>query len=127
HLPPRAELLAFAERARAQALEVLAAAAPDHPDALPRDGFIGEMVYEHECQHQEIMTFLLQMIPPERKRRPDDWRPAWPGDEPGDAMATVPGGPFVMGTAGGGFAYDNERPSHGVSLAAYRIDRAPVT
>ena len=127
HLPPRSELLAFADRVRAGALRVLETAAPDHPDPLLRGGFVGEMVYEHECQHQEILTFLLQMIPPDRKRRPDGWRPATAGVEPADEMIAVDGGTFSMGADGRGFSYDNERDAHPVALHDYRIGRAPVT
>ena len=126
-LPPRAELLDFAERVRADALRVLASAGPDHPDPLLRDAFVGEMVYEHECQHQEILTFLLQMLPPGRKRRPDGHPSPAPGVEPPDEMIAVPGGTFLMGDAGGGFAYDNERTAHPVALKDYQIGKFPVT
>ena len=39
----------------------------------------------------------------------------------------VRAGRSTMGADGDGFAYDNERPRHEVELAAFRIDRAPVT
>jgi len=42
----------------------------------------------------------------------------------GDGMVAVPAGPFVMGTDDGP---DDERPRHSVTLAAFRIDRFPVT
>ena len=126
-LPPRAELLDFADGVRAAALAILTTAAPDHPDPLLRAAFVGEMVYEHECQHQEILTFLLQMIPPGRKCRPADLpRPA-PGVEPADELIGITAGVFAMGAAGSGFAYDNERDPHPVALADYRIARFPVT
>lgn len=126
-LPPRSEILDYAERVRERSLAVLAPAAPDHPAELLRDGYVGELVYEHECQHQEIMTFLLQMIPSDQKRRPDGWTPGRAGTEPGGDPVRVAGGPFRMGTTGRGFAYDNEREAHEVELADFAIDRAPVT
>ena len=42
-------------------------------------------------------------------------------------MLEVPRQPIPDGLPGDGFAYDNERPRHALELAAFRIDRAPVT
>jgi iron(II)-dependent oxidoreductase len=39
----------------------------------------------------------------------------------------VPAGPFALGARDGVFAYDNERPRHGVEVGAFRIARRPVT
>ena len=45
----------------------------------------------------------------------------------GASMVLVPAGPFLMGDEGKGFAYDNERPRHEVHVAAFEIDRMPVS
>ena len=95
---------------------------PPHPNPLLRAAYIGWLAYEHERQHQEIMTLLLQMLPPDRIRRPDGWRPQQAGAEPPDAMVAVPGGPFTLGTTGRLFAYDNEREPHTVESIAARRD-----
>jgi iron(II)-dependent oxidoreductase len=51
-----------------------------------------------------------------------------PSAVPGpDAWRTVDGGRFAMGAGPYGFAYDNERPRHGVEVAPFRIARRPVT
>src|SRR5206468_8782564 len=42
-------------------------------------------------------------------------------------MALVPGGPFEMGAAAEGFAYDNERPRHELRVEPFLIDTTPVT
>ena len=42
-------------------------------------------------------------------------------------MATVPAGPFMMGTGDRSEAYDNERSRHEVHLDAFMIDVAPVS
>jgi iron(II)-dependent oxidoreductase len=39
----------------------------------------------------------------------------------------VDAGAYEIGAPSTGFAYDNERPRHTVELAAFEIDRAPVT
>lgn len=127
HLPPRSELVDYGRAVRDRVRDVLRSCSPDHPSPLLRDGLVGELVYEHECQHQEIISFLLQMIPPERKQRPDGPPPLVAGTEPANDMAAIPEGTFTLGAAGPGFAYDNEREPHPVHLPAYRIDRAPVT
>jgi ergothioneine biosynthesis protein EgtB len=126
-LPPKSEILAYADRVRGSVETILDTAAPDHPTPLLRDGYIGELVYEHECQHQEIMTFLLQMIPHSRKRVPSGWEPVRVVDEPVTGMVTIPEGSFLQGAAGPWFVYDNEREPHEVHLPSYRIDRAPVS
>ena len=86
--------------------------------------FIGEMLLQHEHQHNETMLQTLQLAEPgvyaPRARR-------------GRAAAAAAGSvavaarPVEIGFEGDGFAYDNERPRHRVELPAYRIDRAPVT
>ncbi len=43
----------------------------------------------------------------------------------GDGL--VEAGSYEIGAPDGGFAYDNERPRHAVELAAFEIDRTPVT
>jgi iron(II)-dependent oxidoreductase len=86
--------------------------------------FIGEMLVQHEHQHNETMLQTLQLaergvFAPLRPRPAR--RPAATGSiEVEAATATI-------GDDGDGFAYDNERPRHSVELGAYRIDRAPVT
>jgi iron(II)-dependent oxidoreductase len=103
---------------RERALEALDAA--DAPDP-----FLWEMVIQHEHQHNETMLQTLAL--------------AWPGvfaperaPLPGAAAVAggtvrVDGGPFLAGAPAAGFAYDNERPRHEVDLAAFEIDRLPVT
>ncbi len=39
----------------------------------------------------------------------------------------VEGGSYEIGAPANGFAYDNERPRHVVELAAFEIDRTPVS
>ena len=93
---------------------------------LLRDAFVFEMVLRHEQQHTETILQTLQLmtsaeyVPPGRRPTPDP--------EPiADGMALVPAGPFDMGAAAAGFAYDNERPRHVREIDAFRIDRVPVT
>lgn len=94
---------------------------------LLRDGFVYELVREHEAQHQEtiVQTILLMKDesyePLTRRVLPDPSVPARP------EMVAVPAGPFELGAAPGAFSYDNERPRHTVDTAEYAIGRFPVS
>jgi gamma-glutamyl hercynylcysteine S-oxide synthase len=90
-------------------------------DSVPP--FIVEMLLQHEHQHNETMLQTLQLAEPgvyaARRTRPSGAAAA--------GSVAVAAGQAEIGFDGDGFAYDNERPRHRVELAAYRIDRAPVT
>ena len=91
------------------------------------DGFDGdlmlvELVLRHEHQHNETMLQALCLAGLVQERRtPSGLAPSGPD------MVTVEAGEFEMGSPGDGFAYDNERPRHAVTLPAFEIDRLPVT
>jgi iron(II)-dependent oxidoreductase len=85
--------------------------------------FIGEMLVQHEHQHNETMLQTLQLaepgvLAPQRAAR---------DGVAASGTVAVDAGTVELGLGGDGFAYDNERPRHAVELSAYRIDRAPVT
>ncbi len=110
----RPEALAFMETVRERARSVLHRVSP----------FIGELLVQHEQQHNETMLQTLQLA--------DAGVYSPPRPEPGPAPAAegkrrLAAGSFAMGAAEEGFAYDNERPRHLVEVPAFTIDRAPVT
>ena len=106
-----AEARAYLESVRRRVLE---AEPPDDVYAL---------VVQHELQHQETMLQTLQLSGVAYPTPPhDDLRPP---PRPEDVL--VPGGPFILGTNDRLWAYDNERPAHVVELAAFRVERHPVT
>ena len=114
----RDDALAYMEAVRERALDVLDR---DRPTDRSRRGML---VVQHEHQHNETMLQTLQLAEPgtfvaRARRGRAERRPP--------ARSTVPGGPFELGHAATGFAYDNERPRHRVDLPAFEIDRAPVT
>jgi iron(II)-dependent oxidoreductase len=109
----RQEAIQYMEEVRERALEHLDEVGP----------VIGEMLLQHEHQHNETMLQTLQLAEPgvyapERER---------PTRLAATGSVVVEARPVQIGFEGEGFAYDNERPRHRVELAAYRIDRAPVT
>lgn len=90
-----------------------------------------ELGLQHEQQHQElILTDIKHLL----------WcNPLWPvyrgapaagaAAEPAVAASAwlrLPGGLVQIGHEGAGFAFDNERPRHGVYLPPYEIATRPV-
>ena len=123
-----AELRAYMADVRERTLEVLDGVeiSPDAEDRLLREGFVYEMLLAHELQHNETMLQLLQLVdgyelPP--RSRGTRRRAGAAGPE----TVAVEAGEYEIGAPARGFAYDNERPRHAVELAAFEIDRSPVT
>jgi iron(II)-dependent oxidoreductase len=121
-----AELRAYMDGVRERALEVLAEVevGPDASERLLRDGFVYEMLIAHELQHTETMLQLLELV--------EDYELPLPlgttaVDRDGSETVAVAAGRYAVGASARGFAYDNERPRHEVELAAFEIDRNPVT
>jgi iron(II)-dependent oxidoreductase len=126
-LPDSAGVLAYLREVRRRTHAQLARVTFDPCDPLTADGYVYQMIAQHEAQHSETILQTIGLI--------DDLRyePGW-RREPRAALvpveaecAVIPAGPFVMGTDDRTVAYDNERPAHLVELARFRIDLAPVT
>ncbi len=109
------DVFEYVAAVRARTLEVLDRVGPG-------DGTLFEMVIRHEAQHNETMrqTLFLGDLPGGR------FAP-YAAPRARDRWIHVPAGPFEMGAADEGFAFDNERPRHVVELPAFRIARRPVT
>jgi iron(II)-dependent oxidoreductase len=129
-LPTGEELAGYLARVREQTLRVLESGADGGEPRLLEDGFVYEMVVEHEEQHQETLLQAMQVLadPPyaPARRRPLP-SPRDTGRSIARDMVVIPGGPFRMGWQRPGFAYDNELPPHEVEVAAFAIGRFPVT
>jgi iron(II)-dependent oxidoreductase len=121
-----AELRSYMADVRERTLEVLDGVEidPDAGDPLLREGFVYGMLLAHELQHNETMLQLLQLV--EGYELPALIE-AEPGTAPETEMVTIGAGEYEIGAPARGFAYDNERPRHAVALAAFEIDRTPVS
>jgi gamma-glutamyl hercynylcysteine S-oxide synthase len=121
-----AELRAYMADVRERTLEVLAAVdvGADVEDPLLREGFVYEMLLAHEHQHNETMLQLLQMVDGYEPLRPLGTAPV---AQDGSETIAISAGRYEVGARARGFAYDNERPRHEVELAAFEIDRTPIT
>jgi len=93
---------------------------------LLREGFVYEMLFAHELQHNETMLQLLQMVDGYEPVRPEFAPGFAPSPEEPESIA-VEGGKHEVGAPRRGFAYDNERPRHTVDIPPFEIDRTPVT
>jgi iron(II)-dependent oxidoreductase len=97
----------------------------DNP--LLRDGYVYEMVLQHEYQHNETILQTLQLKQgtpyraPRRIALPSAARPHE------SSMVSFGGGRVTIGTTDRRTAYDNERPLHDRDVAPFAIDVSPVT
>ncbi|MEJ2482528.1 MAG: SUMF1/EgtB/PvdO family nonheme iron enzyme [Gemmatimonadota bacterium] len=95
---------------------------------LLRDGYVYEMVRDHEAQHQETILQAILLIG-DASYRPviREPIPMASAGAPPPGFVRVPAGPFAMGDGSRQFCYDNERPVWEASTGAYEIARYPVT
>jgi iron(II)-dependent oxidoreductase len=127
------DLRSYMADVRERTLDVLDGVeiATDAEDPLLREGFVYEMLLAHELQHNETMLQLLQLVdgyelPAAVASVLDSSRSAAQKATLPVEMIRVEAGAHEVGAPSRGFAYDNERPRHGVELTAFEIDRTPV-
>ena len=132
-LPDLAHSREIMDEIRGRVLGRLVTLEPDSANPLLRDGFVYQMVLQHEYQHNETMLQTLQLkqgahytplarVEPAASARPTGLVPPSAGE-----MVRFPGGRVTIGTDDRSAAYDNERPAHGVDVAPFWIDTHPVT
>ena len=116
----------YLDAVREAVLESLEEADFDGENPLLKDGFVYNMIIQHECQHNETMLQTLQLMK-SRSYRPESRIELPTSGMVEEEMVPIPGGPFVMGTDDRARALDNERDSHVVDLPDFLIDATPVT
>jgi iron(II)-dependent oxidoreductase len=136
NLPSRSEMESYLARVREGTLSYLFEVSFEDSNPLLRDGYIFQLILEHEYQHQETLAYLFHLLSPEKKTRPlieelDQVsflsKRELAKTEPPHDMLTIPTGPFPLGAVSNGFVYDNELPAHTVELAAFKIARLLTT
>lgn len=125
-LPSLGEMRTYLSSVRSRLLELLATADLDNGPALLRDGYLYQMLLQHEYQHDETILATLQLKQGE-PYAPTTRRELPMGDSSIGGLIDVPAGAYVIGTDDRAVAYDNERPRHVVDLDAFRIGVAPVS
>jgi iron(II)-dependent oxidoreductase len=127
-IPDAGRLLRRLAETREQTLAGLERVDLDSTNPLLRDGYVYQLVRDHEAQHQETILQSILLLADERYvpklRRP---LPAPHPEAPRREFLRVPAGTFRMGAPAGGFAYDNERPARNAATGEFEIGRYPVT
>ena len=95
---------------------------------LTREGYVFEMVVQHEAQHHETMLQALNLRPDLEAYALSAIR-SLPTQRSVDdtARVVIDGGPFTLGTDDRSSVYDNERPAHSVEVSSFGMDQFPVT
>lgn len=127
-LPSRADVIELLADVRRKVLDNLIRTPLDDGSPLLRDGFVFNMVLQHEYQHDETILQTMQL----KQGAPYPAPRATPVPEPAldiepGAMVRFRGGAVILGTDDRKEAYDNERPAHETDVKAFDIDVAPVT
>jgi gamma-glutamyl hercynylcysteine S-oxide synthase len=131
-LPGMAECRGIMDEIRGRVLGRLAVHDFDPANPLLRDGYVYNMVLQHEYQHNETILQTLQLkrgrpYSPAVRFDPPAVDPAFPVAAGRGTMLRFPGGAVEIGTDDRSAAYDNERDRHVVEIAPFWIDQTPVT
>src|SRR5215472_557030 len=119
----RASAAAYLVEVRRRTLALLEEIEFEDDDPLLRDGFVYDLIVQHEHQHDETILQTLQLTPGLYR----ELLPALPdGRMVEPDMVCVPAGRYTIGTDSHE-PYDNEHPCHEAELAGFRIDRFPVS
>jgi iron(II)-dependent oxidoreductase len=125
-LPTLREMLARLKEIRGRVLDNIESLEWDNDNPLLRDGYVFNMVLQHEYQHNETILQTLQLKKGE-PYHPPRRRPLPSGKAIDRAMVLFDGGVVTIGTDDTSAAYDNERPRHERAVQPFLIDVAPVT
>ena len=111
-LPDLGQCRAVMAEIRRRVLDRLSQADFDSGNPLLRDGYVYQMVLQHEYQHNEtiLQTLQLKQGAPYRRSRGSRSRPAPSTGGTREPMVRFPGGVVEIGTDDRSAAYDNERP-----------------
>jgi gamma-glutamyl hercynylcysteine S-oxide synthase len=119
-LPNLEEILNYLETIRTQVLEYLETAPLEIEERL------WNWLLQHESQHNETMTFLLQIHRWSNNYSTFNFSPHTNHNSLQEEMIEIPGGEFIMGSNTVD-AQDNERPLHSIYLETFYLDPYPVT
>jgi gamma-glutamyl hercynylcysteine S-oxide synthase len=131
--PARGEVQKFAAACDALVENALRNATLEDEDVPTLRG--GEAVFtvlEHETMHHETLLYMLHELPYAKKRAPRRFSTTPPRSRAaklaaGETLVQIPAGRATLGTPAGLFGWDNEFPSHVVSVPAFAIDAHNVT
>ena len=129
-LPTKTEMLQYLTQIRENVRGVLDGFDFAAEDALLRDGYIFDLVHQHELQHQETLAYLFHLLPPSVKSQSPKSKVQSPKSDLkfiGNAAIEIPAGNFTIGANLSNFVYDNEMPAHERFIPAFELDRCLTT
>ena len=122
-LPDAVGTLAYAASSLQASLELLAQAPTEVPTDASGACYFAWLALMHEDMHGEAASYMANTLGIAlRAGRPAPWP-----EVPVPAAVDLAAGPFALGAAADGFAFDNEWPAHTVRLDACRMDATPVS
>lgn len=124
NIPDRFGLEQYLSTTRERSLERLRLAPLDSDDPLLRDGYAWAFALQHECQHQETIAEMLQLIRKALGAEAMDL-PSLRKPDPAE-MVSLGGGEFLMGSQDP-HDYDNEKDAHRVRVEPFGLGVHPVT
>ncbi len=128
--PSLAETLEYRDHVRGAILESLEALGGSRSNSpMAQNGRVFQMILEHEYMHQETLAYMLQRVPPARKRRAK-FAPQYSFQTAAFSHAiTIPAGRARLGAKLGeiSFGWDNEFDERFVDVPAFKIDSLPVS
>jgi gamma-glutamyl hercynylcysteine S-oxide synthase len=125
HLPSRDQIKEYLALTRERALAALDQADICSANPYQREAYAWAFALQHECQHQETICEMLQLIHLKRPVEEPTNFPSWHGDDT-NPMVHVREGTFTMGW-NGYWSYDNEKVAHPVEVADFELGQQPVS
>ncbi len=124
HIPDRDGIKAYMSATRAHVLDALETCDLSTDDPYLADGYAWEFAVQHECQHQETIAEMLQLI---QKQLPpvSVELPKWTSHHQTE-WVNIPGDTFTMGSDDR-HGYDNEKCEHQETVAPFRLAKTQVT
>jgi iron(II)-dependent oxidoreductase len=141
NLPSKQAMLDYLTIVREAVLGVLENFDFAAADALLRDGYVFDLVFQHELQHQETLFYLLHLLAISDLKSQiadcgvaENFLKSKILDKSQDQTVEVPSGDFLCGAEqqqqqqrGGAFVYDNESPQFRQFVKAFRLARNLTT
>jgi gamma-glutamyl hercynylcysteine S-oxide synthase len=127
-LPTLDECKMLMAEIRSRVLERMSHVRFDTDDELLRNGYVYEMVLQHEYQHNETILQTLQLKQGMPYRAPRVYAvPPRSAAIDRTGMVRFGGGRVEIGTDDRTAAYDNERPRHEIEIPPFAMDVFPVS
>lgn len=126
NLPSREQIGQYLDMTGSRVLDALDHADLDSSDQFLNGGYAWEFALQHECQHQETICEMLQLIQKQCARHEDALPASSWGPCTHSTMLRIQGGTFDLGSSWR-HSYDNEKMPHEVMVPSFDLDRCPVT